>query len=156
MPIFKTPVLYKTVNKRMREWMKEKNWITWIVDLKLSKKLKRKMKKKMGFAKLCIRNVRVVVAKLRIWTDLEKKSEQNNERMKEWMNERMNEGRMNEWKNEWKNEWRNEWKNGKMNERINKRMTERMTEWKNKWKNDWKKGRWGCLNCELWITDTGL
>ena len=49
------------------------------------------MKKKMGFAKLCIWNVRVVVAKLRIWTDF-KKSEWKNE----WMNERINEGKMNE------------------------------------------------------------
>ena len=69
----------------------KKDGVKWIVDLKLSKKLKRKMKKKMGFAKLCIWNVRVVVAKLRIWTDLEKKSEWKIEWIKEWMNERMNE-----------------------------------------------------------------
>ena len=49
-----------------------------------------------------------------------------------WINEQMNENDsvMNEWKNEWK----------KMNKR------------KNEWKNEWKKERWGCLNCELWIT----
>ena len=40
---------------RMNE---KKDGIAWIVDLKLSKKWKGNEKKKMGFAKLCIWNVR--------------------------------------------------------------------------------------------------
>ena len=46
----------------------KKDGVEWIVDLKLSKKLKRKMKKKIGFAKLCIWNVR----DLQRWTERKK------------------------------------------------------------------------------------
>ena len=57
------------MNERTNEWknewknneLKKKAWFVWIVDLKLSKKLKEKQEKKNG------------VAKLWIWIYIEKK-----------------------------------------------------------------------------------